>query len=259
MYTCAKDSALLRLLGRRAVKPHRLENAPIVEALVEFRVEPRTDLGIQDLKTLAFDGYPQREDRVDVTAEVQFQEGMISTAHNRRPSGFLAWNLERDRCVNASLRSFSFSRLRPYDSWEALRTEAEILWLEYCRVAKPVRVKRIGVRYINRLLVPRQEPLGDYLRTLPCVSADLPQHFEGLLMRLVLVSTEHRAKATVMQAFEESSDPTVQPVIFDIDAYRETDLEPGNQAWEVAEILRQLKNEVFFFSLRERALQELFK
>jgi uncharacterized protein (TIGR04255 family) len=74
------------------------------------------------------------------------------------------------------LDGFAMSRLAPYENWNAVRDEARRLWDIYRSIAKPSKLIRLAVRYINRIDMPL--PLGDfkdYLRTVPDVSPDLPQ------------------------------------------------------------------------------------
>jgi uncharacterized protein (TIGR04255 family) len=67
------------------------------------------------------------------------------------------------------------SHLAPYENWNAVRDEARRLWALYRSIAKPSKLIRLAVRYINRIDMPL--PLGDfkdYLRTVPDVTTREP-------------------------------------------------------------------------------------
>jgi uncharacterized protein (TIGR04255 family) len=242
------------------LKPHRLPKPPIVEALVEFRVSRRPGLQIEDLRKLQaqLDEFPHVQERVDVRGQFTFAPGGISAAQDKRQTGYLAWDEQRQRCVNMSLDLFSFSRLPPYDSWETVRSDAEVLWERYREVAKPARVVQVGVRYINRILLPRGEPLAKYLRTYPQVSDGLPQVMAGLLLRLTLPQPDGKSLVTLTEAFERTNNPLVQPLILDIEASRPMPNDADSSPWDVASELRDIKNNVFFASIHRTAL-ELFQ
>ena len=75
-------------------------------------------------------------------------------------------------------------------------------------------------------------------------------------MRLVLPDSSG-AFAVVTETLGEP-DPSrgVIPLIFDVDAFREVELEPHTtEIWDVLETLRALKNRIFFRSLTTVALE----
>ena len=47
--------------------------------------------------------------------------------------------------------AFSYSKLRPYEHWEATRAGAKDLWHQYQDFFKPTNVNKLALRYINRL------------------------------------------------------------------------------------------------------------
>lgn len=85
-----------------------------------------------------------------MTAELNV-EGVASAKTTAKKIGFQFWDAEKVRVFQARLDGFTYSRLAPYDCWEDLCGEARRLWRQYREFAKPERVSRIAVRYINRL------------------------------------------------------------------------------------------------------------
>ena len=115
------------------------------------------------------------------------------------------------------------------------------------------------MRYINLLNLPL--PLKDfkeYILTTPEIAPNLPQGLLSFLMRLVIPDERSKSIAIVTETIEPVKEDTV-PLIFDIDVFREGTFDPERpEIWEAMEQLRQLKNEIFFNSITEKA-KELFR
>jgi uncharacterized protein (TIGR04255 family) len=241
----------------------RLARAPIVEALVEFRVERGEgplEAALARLKDDLTDSYAVWHHQFDIRGTVHVSEHGVASTHKKTPQGWLGWSASRDRCVTLALDRFAFSRLHPYSSWEELRDEARGLWERYRDAMRPVRVRRIGVRYINRILVPQGAMLEDYFLTFPKVSDRLPQAVTDVAMRLVLPRPEDGATVILQQVQEQrpDSDPIVA-IILDVDAGAGGGCPADAESpWLIAENLRRIKNETFFGSMTEIAL-EMFR
>lgn len=81
----------------------------------------------------------------------------------------------------------SVNVLRPYDGWEVFKPRIDAALRAYVEVSGAEKIGRIGVRYINRVVVP--EPNADvskYFLCGPPVPAGLPNRVASFLYR-----TEH--------------------------------------------------------------------
>lgn len=244
--------------GRRY--PH-LSRAPILEALIDLRVEARAGMVVDELNPMhdALGGpaqypevIPRREGRVTFGASLNMAEQAV---------GFIYRAADQQRVIQAQLGGFSFSKLPPYHDWDDLVAGARAAWNVYAAVARPVRVTRIAVRTINRMPLPM--PVGDlreWLRTIPDLPATVPQVVSELFTRLVLPMPDGQTRAILTQAVEPlPPEGTHCVVIFDIDVFREGDFPAAGEAvWEGLQQLRGLKNTFFFECLTPRAL-ELFR
>jgi uncharacterized protein (TIGR04255 family) len=223
--------------------------APITEAIIDLRVELPEGKGIADLEKVhegLETAYPTKKNRI--LAEVQGQigdQGAVAAASSKH-IGYLFTSGDEKQIFQARLDGFTMSRLAPYESWEPFRDEARRLWNVYRSIAKPTKVTRLAVRYINRLDLPL--PVADlkqYLRTAPEVSSDLPQDIRSLLL--------------LNQAIIDPAKPGVASVVLDNDIFRSDDLPTDEEGiWDFFEVLRKRKNDVFEASLTDRA-RELFK
>ena len=78
--------------------------------------------------------------------------------------------------------AFVFSRLNPYEDWERFSGEALRLWGIYCELLKPSEVRRVGLRFINRVVVKQTRvELADYYKYSPETLKELNWPLTGYL------------------------------------------------------------------------------
>jgi len=233
--------------------PH-LNRAPIREALLDIKVEPRPGLSLEVLDAFV-DGV--RSDFPDVqpirTMETQLdfsgeEPGVRSSRH--QTLGSICWNSAKTRAVQARLDGFSVNQVKGYETWEALRDQAESLWEGYAGVAAPTAVIRCALRYINRLEVPVNQDLSHWLRTRAEVPPELPQFLDDYFARIVLSFGEDR-KAAIIQAAEPANGSGARGLLLDIDVFVVKRFTRSDSAglWAEFEELRTIKNQCFFQSL----------
>ena len=145
------------------------------------------------------------------------------------------------------LYGFTFSRLAPYESWEPFRDSARGHWNSYREKTDPRNVKRLAVRYVNRIEIPESPvELKDYFRTSPEVSPDLPQMMDGFFMQLRLPQPDVQALAVVNQTIVPADRPNTLGVILDIDVFcAESVPQEEKSIWDHFEALHLKKNEIF--------------
>ena len=243
-----------------------LKNAPIVEALLDIRIEKfadATDAPYSEFAESVKTEYPT------VAPRKQF-EGKFEVQSNGEPSvvqpvllsnGFSYASADNLRVLQARQDGYSFSQLKPYKDWVTLREEAKKYWLLYKQFIKPSRVERIVLRYINRIEIPF--PINDfneYFLTWIDIAPRLPQGISGLFFRVVIPHRElpDSIAATVISTFEPPSDDKIN-FIFDIEVVAQlSDAQSEDDIWALFETIRKFKDDIFFESMTEKAL-ELFK
>jgi uncharacterized protein (TIGR04255 family) len=167
--------------------------------------------------------------------------------------GYFFWSADKRQAVQARLDGFSFSRLRPYESWNALHAEAQRLWELYVQVAQPLSVERVALRYINRIELPTPLDLEEYLATYPELGDGCPQTLSDLYMRLV--AQQGAATVVITEAIDDSSvKPGSAAFILDIDVFQRVRFPPSDssQLWSILAEIRKLKNDVFFNSITSK-------
>jgi uncharacterized protein (TIGR04255 family) len=240
----------------RSASPGHLNNAPIVEALVDLRVSPADGLSLEQLARVhgaVASDYPIRKTRHLARGKLDLSD--VTTPMASAESRVDGYRLESEdglRVFQTQLEGFTFSWLRPYRNWTALRAEAQRLWDVYVSELAPTSVKRIALRYINRIPLPASGKLDDWFVTRPELGNGMP-FVSDLFMRLVLPIPDVNGFAIITQATDGSDEsPSSFPIILDIDIFREGSFAPvGTDLWEILDRFREEKNRLFFGSITD--------
>ena len=242
-----------------------LRNAPITEAILDFRVSLPPDFRpeiLHSARERLRTSYPHVDERKSFEALFAIMpERPAGTSTQTRDLGFQGlWLKTEDGKTVAQFRvdGFTFNRLKPYTSWEEISPEAMRLWQIYADIARPRSVTRLAVRYINRLPLPAARiELDDYIITAPIVPELIPDNIATFATRTVFAHPQRQLAANVVQLLElNPQDPTRPVLLFDIDVYRIGELQVDNEVLGgVLADLRLYKNQVFFGSLTENFIQ----
>ncbi len=245
-------------------RQRHLSNAPIVEAVVDLRCQLTTGFDVSRLsvppKEIA-SAYPTKEIRkgfgggIEIDRKLQIKSQVIDR-------GIVGYDYKSDdkmRVLQFRNDGFTFSKLKPYETWDKLRDEARKAWHAYVKLANPETVMRLALRYINHLKIPfsgEKFDFGDYLTAAPQVPRELPQGISSFLYRLVLPAPSIGAIAIINQAVESVISPKEVPIIVDIDAFVQCEFEASDEKiWETFERLHIFKNDIFFSYITEKTAE----
>ena len=147
-----------RLVSRRdMVAVRHLKNAPITEALLDFRVQPKRGLPfpVIELNRLAQeieDAYPKIEQKQLRKLEMELSPTGMSTRTEEHGIQAYWFRTERDdRIAQFRIDGFTYNMLKPYENWESMQTEALKLWCHYETIMQPQAILRLGARFINHV------------------------------------------------------------------------------------------------------------
>jgi uncharacterized protein (TIGR04255 family) len=229
-----------------------------MEAVLDIQVQLPASIRLGQLEAMhrdIRDRYPNRRTRKRLEGSVNVMpEGEVRIATPPpTEDGYLFQSRDGKRIVQARLDGFSFNQLKPYDTWETLRDEAKEHWARYVDIARPESIKRIAVRYINRMELPLPiTDFRDYVRTAPEIAPEVPQAVQNFFLRLE-IPYPGGALAIVTETVQPAADPPnakTLPLILDIDVIRaESFTPPFTDIWEKFEELRRMKNDIFFSTI----------
>jgi uncharacterized protein (TIGR04255 family) len=242
-------------------KQRHLNNAPIVEAIIDFRVRLSSSFDIKELSTLKetlLDNYPKMTERRQFAGGIEIKDKHFQqTFEDKGLHGYFFSSNDDKNVAQFRIDGLSFSRLHPYTEWETVFAEAKRLWMLYVAKTSPELVTRIAVRYINQMNIPMPiEDFADYLTAPPTVPDTLPQALRHFMTRVVVYDEEQEISANIIQALQKGAKPDYVTIALDIDVYKQ--LESGfedSEIWPIFEQLRKLKNQIFFDSITEKAVR----
>jgi len=238
------------------------KNAPITEAVLEVVVLPSEETKMESL--LPFhEPIKERFPKIEQGKEVRggFKVGVGSASFvEEKPIGFIFRSHQENKVIQARVNGFAFSKLKPYENWEAFRSEANDLWKSYAEMTKPQKILRISMRYINRIEIPLpMRDFEEYILTRLQIAASLPQAISQFFIRFEIPNSEIPAMAVIIQTIENVTDKNRLPLIFDIDVLRENEYPVDSpEVWIDFEKLHDFKNDIFFSSITEKT-KELFR
>jgi len=241
----------------------KLKNAPIVEAIlnIECDMPPAQDIAtMQESARETFrPQYPQfrsvltMEHRIEAKLETQPE---LSVKNSLR--GFQFLQEDGKQLVQMRAQGFSFNRLAPYSSLDDYLSEMERTWRIFVKIASPVQVRMVQLRYINRILLPMSGgklELGDYLKICPRLPDEEKLGFLGFLNQHVAYEKDTGNQVNIVLAAQPVENEKL-PIIFDISAAHQHVIEPNNwpEILDAIKSLRRLKNLVFRNTLTEKCI-----
>ena len=234
-----------------------LDNAPIVEAIIDFRVKLSAKFEVKtfaSIKGLVGDSYPQMEERREFEAGVKINGKRVQhVVEEKGLQGYFFKSKDGRNVAQFRKDGFTFSRLKPYTEWQDVLAEAKKLWRLYRDEACPDLVTRIAVRYINQLDIPLPiKDLEKYLKAPPVIPRNAPQELHQFLTRVTVRDPRSDIMAHIIQALERGPKRDCVTVILDIDVFKQK--ESGFvelEIWQIFKQLRDLKNRIFFDSITE--------
>jgi uncharacterized protein (TIGR04255 family) len=239
-----------------------LAKAPIVEAAIEIRARAEghwDETAIsQQIKTCLSD-YPKVTSLKQIQQEIKFQPGKPVEGLTRDLGwqGLQFQSEDGRRAVQFSRDAFVFNQLPPYEGWETLLSEAMRLWQIHAGLARPSEAQRLGLRFINRIALPANDPnFEDYIRphAVPPHNLDLP--FVGFFHQDSLAVPGYPYLINIVRMIEPARDHLGVAIVLDIDVFTAQPFELRDDKLQLylAE-MRHLKNKIFFGSITEKALQ----
>jgi len=191
----------------------KYQKPPIVEVVCEFRFIPSEpwDLTVPGLV------YGRMRKNFPIRRQVRKTEMLeVRDAAEIRPEiriqDWMRFLREDEKAfVQIGPDLIAVNHLEPYPTWEGFEPIVHQCFEEYSDTTKPKGVRRIGLRYINRIeLASEQIELEDYFLIYPHVGPDLPQQFPVCIagievpyqdgrdtLRLQLTSAEPKAPGNV--------------------------------------------------------------
>jgi uncharacterized protein (TIGR04255 family) len=232
--------------------------APIIEGVIHISASNRAaPEELQKLVKRFVKDYPQQESLTSVSVAINTTGGAATV--EQRMDGQRVKSTDQADILLVLPDGIAASRLAPYPGWEYLRERARSAWAEWHKTTTHGVLKRIGVRYINRIDVPIKEAgildIEMYLNFTPRVPAFSKRALKGFLVQVTTPTDVDHWEASITSTIA-SPPPLINHVslVLDIDVFR-TEQIPGRDPdlWNCIETVRPLKNAIFESCITDEA------
>ena len=243
-----------------AVASH-LNKPPITEALFDVKAILPKNVNIETLlqaheKEKA--KYPIREVKAKWEASFQFKPGEAAIVNQKggTPQGYMMFSSDRKKIFQARLDGFTYNQLATYESWDKFAGEAYRLLDIYMKIAKPISITRLALRFINKIEIPL--PISDiteYLNTIPHGIVTMGGKKIKYFMNLLMNDKDTNNESIFTNVIEEPASSNIIRIIIDIDTYRSVELKSEDQIDKIILSLREYKNKIFFNTITDKTKQ----
>jgi uncharacterized protein (TIGR04255 family) len=238
----------------------RYAKAPIIEAIIDIRVRLPKEVSFEQLKgaqTGVSAAFPVVDNLHESFVAFGQGPGPFDAEMQRRTRSSPVFKSEDGRRVwQSRLDGFTFSQLKPYDTWKDFLDAAAAAWASYREATKPEAIIRLSLKYVNRFDIP--EPVNDlksFLKTVPEVSSDLTQaKVGGLFMQLQIPQPDIEGMLVLTEAMVPPPQVGIVSIVLDIEVSKQNNLpQTDMEIWSYFEKLRERKNQVFEASITNAA------
>jgi len=228
---------------------------------MDIQVQFAGKIDIAELSALSeqLEGYSDKENISITSAQININPQIAQTRHYSEELGFRLTSKDKKYMVQIKKIGFTFSQIKDYESWERFQSIARELWEKYFNSLKPIKITRVGLRYINRIDIPATNfNLEEYFETYPRVFSGNKGNLSGFFLQLQIPQTEGNL-AILNQTITNPPEPGYTSVLFDIDVFdlKQLNANDENAFWEKIKLLRMQKNKLFNESITLKT-KELF-
>jgi uncharacterized protein (TIGR04255 family) len=241
-----------------------IENPPIVEVVLDIDCDFQPNFELRAAQSAILEAfkteYPQHDERMLHETQIRQEKGAppkVQLGRNALHSIQL-FQEDRKQLVQFRENGYSFNRLAPYECLNTYLPEIERTWGVFNEIVRPVAVRRIALRTINRMLLPLKDggiKLEDYFKTAPKLPPECALQFTGFLNQHMAVDPRTGYRVDIVLT-TQNQEQNHLPVIFDINAFAA--ISSAISTWkhisDVVYDLRVLKNSVFYHTLTEKCL-----
>jgi len=190
------DVLTTNLSATRGRLRRRYKKPPIAEAVSEFQFRGASEwdwtiLGLvyQEIKG----EFPKKRQEKAFEINIAPQEGKIERSVGGSLSKMQFLREDGTAMVQVGPDLLGINVLPPYPGWEAFKALIHRQFDVYCRIAHPIGFKRIGLRFINKIVFPSKEiETTDYFHYYPRLPGELEQRHGPFAMRVFHTYEEER-------------------------------------------------------------------
>ena len=237
------------------------KNPPIVEAVLAFTIPPQAEGVINEFHgcrgEMADLGYPKLDPLSEHALQIRIESGLSAAQSTDSPSGIRFTSKDGLHVAQFNRKSFVFSRVGHYDRWEQFRDEGKKIWQVYRRVTTEAPIIMVAVRFINKLLIPRNSEPEEFIHAFPSLPQTVAPTFNEVFMRVVCPIPDPPGRFIHNQALLPPEKDGFSTVLFDNDFQFPVEGKPESEIWEMLETIRDIKD-YYFLELTTERMRDTF-
>ncbi len=237
-----------------------LAHPPIVEAVLDIECDMPPGLDLATLQQPSREAlkaeYPQFRKQVVQVHKVE-NEWTPKITLTEALDGLHFRTGDEKQLVQVRRTGFSFNRLNPYTTLDDYLPEIKRTWSIFVEIARPVLVRQLRLRYINKIVIPINTTfdLKEYFKIGPRLPDDKTMDIASFLNQCTVEERDTGNFVNIVltsQPFENEG----APFILDITALRteKIQVEDWTLLADRIGLLRGTKNRVFEKSLTDKCL-----
>ncbi|MEP7037612.1 MAG: TIGR04255 family protein [Acidobacteriota bacterium] len=214
------------------------EEPSVIEALIEvYFSQTMNDFSVwSDFNNRIKKKYPTVEESIIPKAEIQVNQSGESHQRISPEKLYRFYQKDKSKLVQANKDFISVHQLKPYSGYENFRAEAEKIINDYVSVTEPKMVNRIGMRYINQVMIPETNvELSRYFKFMPQIPEEVTDGINDVLLQIQFVP--RNSNHQIMTSLRSGNSSLENQVVFFLDIY---DIIQLNNEIEIADILKSL-------------------
>ncbi len=199
----------------------RYKNPPIVEALCEFQFIPGQpwDLTIPGLIYEKIkEKFPNKKQQQMMHMQFKPTDKGLEHKLESVPPRMQFLNKDKTILVQVGTDLLSINLLKPYTTWNEFRPLILKNLRVYRNIAKPKGIKRLGLKYINKINIPKKTiELTEYFKFYPYIPEELPQIKINFNIRVEIPYEKNRDILLLTLASTTPSKEGELSIILDLD------------------------------------------
>lgn len=250
-------------MGESVARRRKYRKPPVYEALCELFFSDSTwdDTIPGRFYERVKGSFPIKEQKEAFQAEVAFSRaGEASAGVRKMPPRMQFCTSSRDRIVQVGQDLLVVNQLQPYPHFEVWEPVIYSMLDVYRDLAQPKAIARLGVRYLNRIVVPAPRiRMEDYFTIYPQLPMELGDTHGPFMLRLEVPDKRPDSAIFITFASTPSEGPDETAHLLDIYCVRGAGVPGGSE--QVREVVREAHEAVeiaFESSITER-LRRLFE
>jgi len=197
-------------------------NPPLESATCEFRFMP-SEAWDMTLPGLVWERVKERypERRQDTRFGTEISQRSEGLEHKVTKTDWLTmYRSDVDASIQVSRDRLLVTRGRPYPSWAVFRQEIQYALVSYDSAHPPKALARVGLRYVNKLTIPRETiELEDYLEFYPASGKGFPDSFASFVAIAVYPYDNQEAFLRVQLSPAPPPDEQSTSLVLDLDYF----------------------------------------